>query len=67
MKMWTTDSLTLEEFIELRKWCDDVGVAYRNTVFSRNKNFVDLYIHDPELEIFAKLKWGNKLVDPNPS
>lgn len=64
MKVWTTNALTFEEFVELRKWCDEYSVAYRNTVFRSRENYVDLYIHDSELEIFAKLKWGSKLTDP---
>lgn len=66
MKVWTTDALTFEEFLELRRWCDEVGVAYRNSTFRSRENYVDLYIHDPELEIFAKLKWGSKLIEPRP-
>lgn len=64
MKVWTTDALTFEEFLELRQWCDEVGVAYRNTPFRSGENYVDLYIHDLELEIFAKLTWGTKIIEP---
>lgn len=52
-----TRPILFNEFLELRKWCNENNIAYTNNINRREGNEVCLFINDPELVTFARLKW----------
>lgn len=64
ISIWQTDALTRDEYSELFEWCRSNGVIgyVRRDNYVRLDNdeyyYVDLYINDPQLDVYAKLRWG---------
>jgi hypothetical protein len=61
MEILKTQPLSLDEFLELRQWCNANNIAYKNDIVRRDRNEILLFINDQELKIFAQLKWVAQL------